>query len=68
MKKILVLLLLLIGTTAYADKIDVIKHSRAGGLIDRMNEVIALSIDLESSLKLKTVFKQNKLSVKQRAK
>ena len=52
MKKILVLLLLLIGTTAYADKIDVIKHSRAG----------------ESSLKLKTVFKQNKLSVKQRAK
>jgi len=44
MKKILVLLLLLIGTTAYADKIDVIKHSRAGGLIDRMNEVIALSL------------------------
>ena len=44
MKKILILLLLLISTTAYAEKIDVIKHSRAGGLIDRMNEVIALSL------------------------
>jgi hypothetical protein len=44
MRKILILILMLVGTTVYAEKIDVIKHSRAGGLIDRMNEVIASSL------------------------
>ena len=44
MKKILILILMLMGTTVCAEKIDVIKHSRAGGLIDRMNEVIASSL------------------------
>tara|TARA_B100001057_G_C22817648_1_gene938118 strand:- start:903 stop:1682 length:780 start_codon:yes stop_codon:yes gene_type:complete len=44
MRKILLLLFFIICSNAYADKIDVIKHSRAGGLIDRMNEVIALSL------------------------
>lgn len=44
MKKILVLLFVLMFSNAHADKIDVIKHSKAGGLIDRMNEVIALAL------------------------
>jgi len=43
MRKILTVLsvILLMTTNVFAGTIDVIKHSRAGGLNDRMNEVIA---------------------------
>jgi len=44
MKRIFFILFLIMGTNAHAGKIDVIKHSRPGGLIDRMNEVIARSL------------------------
>ena len=42
MKKILITILATLFTTiSLADTIDVIKHSRPGGLNDRMNEVVA---------------------------
>ena len=43
MKKLLIVLsaILLMTTNVFAGTIDVIKHSRPGGLNDRMNEVIA---------------------------
>jgi len=44
MKKLLLLVAFLFCTNAVAEKIDVIKHSKPGGLIDRMNEVIAQSL------------------------
>ena len=44
MKKLLLLVAFLFCTNAVAEKIDVIKHSKPGGLIDRMNEVIAHSL------------------------
>ena len=61
------LLLLMISTTASAEKIDVIKHSRAGGLIDRMNEVIASAlgdsfgkfIKVENCIQAKKIIEQS---------
>jgi len=44
MKRIFFILFLIMSTNAHAEKIDVVKHSRPGGLIDRMNEVIAQSL------------------------
>ncbi len=43
MKKLLIVLsaILFVATNTFAGTIDVIKHSRPGGLNDRMNEVIA---------------------------
>ena len=42
MKKILITIIATLFTTiSLADTIDVIKHSRPGGLNDRMNEVVA---------------------------
>jgi len=43
-KKIIVVALLMFNTSALAEKVNVIKHSRPGGLIDRMNEIIAQSL------------------------
>ena len=45
MKKIIIAIIATLFTTiSLADTIDVIKHSRPGGLIDRMQEVIAKSL------------------------
>ena len=46
MKKLFIIFLLtLFSFNAVAvEKINVIKHSRPGGLIDRLNEIIALSL------------------------
>jgi hypothetical protein len=44
-KTLLTILIVFLSFSAYADgKINVLKHSRPGGLIDRMNEVLALSL------------------------
>jgi len=40
----IIFFILMFTATSFAEKIDVVKHSRAGGLIDRMNEVIAKSL------------------------
>ena len=45
MKKIIIAIIATLFTTiSLVDTIDVIKHSRPGGLIDRMQEVIAKSL------------------------
>ncbi len=68
MKKIFLLLAFLFCTNAIAEKIDVIKHSRPGGLIDRMNELIAESlgdnfgefIKVENCLQAKKIIENTK--------